>query len=540
MKADISTSHATARLGGRFLALGLFLILVIVAGGWMYFKHGQTEARRVAQETLLAIADLKVGQIAGWMKERRADAETSLNKPQARQFLAEPDNAAVREELLQWMTTFQRLYDYSAVALFDARAVVRLSVPADAPLRHTCIAEHVHAALRAREVIVTDLHRGQSNEPIYLSLLVPVGVKPQAGQPADGVLLFQIEPHRFLYPLVQTWPTPSRTAETLLVHREGDEVVYLNELRHRTHTALALRLPIGTSNLPAARAVQNWEGIVEGRDYRGVPVLAATRKIPGTPWFMVAKVDQEEIYAPIRQQAWTVVVIIGLLLLATLLGLGLLWRQQKLESSRRELAERARAEAALRESESRLRQLANRLPQLVWTCRADGQCDFLSEQWTAYTGIPEAEQLGYRWLDQLHPDDRQPTVAAWEAAVASDGDFSVEFRIRRHDGEYRSFDTRAVRLRDGTGRTVKWFGSNTDITERKRAEAEIRQRLAELERWHRNTVDRESRMVELKKQVNALSHQLGQSPPYPMESLSKDSTDRLSVTEDQEPGTGSP
>ncbi|MBI4624943.1 MAG: PAS domain S-box protein [Verrucomicrobia bacterium] len=135
-----------------------------------------------------------------------------------------------------------------------------------------------------------------------------------------------------------------------------------------------------------------------------------------------------------------------------------------------DVTERKRAEMALQESESRFRQLANSLPQLVWTCQADGPCDFLSQRWVDFTGIPEAKQLGFDWLQQLHPDDRAPTVAAWQAAVASGADFRVEFRIRRHDGEYRWFDTQALRLRDAGGHTVKWFGSNTDITGRKHAE----------------------------------------------------------------------
>ncbi len=93
----------------------------------------------------------------------------------------------------------------------------------------------------------------------------------------------------------------------------------------------------------------------------------------------------------------------------------------------------------------------------------------------AYTGIPEALQLGFGWLDQLHPDDRAPTVAAWEAAVAAGTDFHVEFRIRRHDGEYRWFDTQALRLHGADGTTVKWFGSNTDITERRACRGALRE-----------------------------------------------------------------
>jgi PAS domain S-box-containing protein len=131
---------------------------------------------------------------------------------------------------------------------------------------------------------------------------------------------------------------------------------------------------------------------------------------------------------------------------------------------------RHRAEQDLRDNELRFRQITQSLPQLVWTCQPDGMCDYLSSQWVEYTGVPADRQLGFRWLEQIHPADRAPTLAAWKDAVANYTDFRIEFRIRRHDGSYRWFDTRAVRLRDQEGRVVKWFGSNTDITDRKQTE----------------------------------------------------------------------
>ncbi len=175
----------------------------------------------------------------------------------------------------------------------------------------------------------------------------------------------------------------------------------------------------------------------------------------------------------------------------------------------RDITERKHTEIALRESESRFRQLANSLPQLVWTCQPDGPCDFLSQQWLSYTGVPEAQQLGYGWLDQLHPDDRTPSVNAWQVAAASGTDFHVEFRIRRHDGEYRWFDTQAVRLLDSKGRNVKWFGSNTDITDRKQAEQQIRQLNADLEqRVIQRTYELQAANADLEAFSYSVSHDL--------------------------------
>lgn len=145
------------------------------------------------------------------------------------------------------------------------------------------------------------------------------------------------------------------------------------------------------------------------------------------------------------------------------------------------VAERKQAEESMMESGRSFRRLAESLPQLVWTCRGDGPCDYLSPQWVTYTGIPEAEQLGFRWLDQLHPDDRDRTVAAWNETIATDKAFDVEFRIRRNDGIYRWFKTRAVAVRDEQGRIVKWFGTNTDVEPMKQVESALRETNAYLE-----------------------------------------------------------
>ena len=174
-----------------------------------------------------------------------------------------------------------------------------------------------------------------------------------------------------------------------------------------------------------------------------------------------------------------------------------------------DITKRKVAESALQESESRLRQLIASLPQLVWTCLPDGQCDYLSQQWVTYTGIPEEEQLGFKWLDRLHPDDRELTVQRWSQAVENDTDFRVEFRIRNHQGNYRWFDTIATRLYDTDGTLIKWFGTNTDIEEKKKVSLQIRQLNSELEqRVKERTAQLEVANKELQSFSFSVSHDL--------------------------------
>jgi PAS domain S-box-containing protein len=134
-----------------------------------------------------------------------------------------------------------------------------------------------------------------------------------------------------------------------------------------------------------------------------------------------------------------------------------------------------KAEAAARENERHFRLVTESLPQLVWTYGADSLCDYLSPQWVRYTGKSEAEQLGYGWLEQVHPDDRARVAEQWRATSARGENFETEYRVRRHDGGYRWFRGLAVPLHDEAGRVVQWFGSNTDIDDIKEAEQALRE-----------------------------------------------------------------
>jgi len=162
--------------------------------------------------------------------------------------------------------------------------------------------------------------------------------------------------------------------------------------------------------------------------------------------------------------------------------------------------ERRIAEEALRESEQRWRSLIEALPQLVWSATPDGACDYFSTQWTEYTGVAESELLGWRWMDVLHPDDRQSTRQIWTDSVAGRRAYDVEYRVRRHDGTYGWFKTRGVPIRDSNGNIVKWFGSCTDITDRKRAEEALRESEQEL-RKARNELEKKvaERTAELRR-----------------------------------------
>ncbi len=136
----------------------------------------------------------------------------------------------------------------------------------------------------------------------------------------------------------------------------------------------------------------------------------------------------------------------------------------------RDMTAYKQATQALHESEQRFRILTESLPQLIWTCNTTGACDYLSQQWVQYTGIPESEQLGLAWIKQIHPDDQASIMREWNQALTNRQKLHSEYRIRRYDNTYRWFDTQAVPFFDQSGEIIKWFGASNDIDDRKRAE----------------------------------------------------------------------
>jgi PAS domain S-box-containing protein len=133
-----------------------------------------------------------------------------------------------------------------------------------------------------------------------------------------------------------------------------------------------------------------------------------------------------------------------------------------------------RAEAALREREQRFSALAESLPELVWMSNPRGERVYTSRRYQEYTGLKDEDLLGSRWRQLLHPDDLPRTDALWERCMVSGELYQNEYRIRRHDGVYRSFLVRGVAVRNEAGEIKQWVGSATDIHDQKLAEESVR------------------------------------------------------------------
>jgi PAS domain S-box-containing protein len=173
------------------------------------------------------------------------------------------------------------------------------------------------------------------------------------------------------------------------------------------------------------------------------------------------------------------------------------------EELRREIAERQGIEDSLRRSEDNLRLVIDTIPQQIWSCSSpEGNLDYCNAQWYSYMGFTQEDLRGEGWQRMLHPEDKQKVLNAWQETVAHGTPYEQEERHRRADGQYRWFLARGVPLRDSAGHIVRWYGTNTDIEDRKRAEWAVQELQAGL-----SHVTRVTMMGEL---VTAIAHEVNQ------------------------------
>ena len=350
----------------------------------------------------------KVRQIARWREERLRGAQflsrAAFVTKDVSRFLAAPEAAAARADVLAWMELLQAQEDGAQVLLFDTNRSLRLSWPPRAQAPGPAALADLAASLAVPEVWMSDLHPGETPGSAYIDVLVPV-FAPEAdrktGRPL-ALLVLRLDLQRGLYPLLKAWPV--RSGEVVMVRREGDRVVFISPLRFEPRAPFGLSFPLNDPRLPAARALRaDREGPVEGLDYRGVPVWTTFRRVPGSSWWLGTKMDQAEINGAIRTWGMTLGAAAFATGLAVLGGLGWLWRKREMDFLGLELA----SQATLREREQLYQALVEQLPQAVFRLDRAGRITFANSHYCEVMGRRLADLLG-----KTDPDLFPPHLAA--------------------------------------------------------------------------------------------------------------------------------
>ncbi len=454
------------RPGFRVIVMLFLLIAGIILTTWFqYYRHSENSFRAEMENQLSAIADLKVSEIAQWKKERLNDAKALQGNNAfaalVRRFFSDSTDGDANGQIRNWLQTTQSAYQYDHAYLLDVRGNTRLSVPQS--IEPVCgeLKQQAAEIIRTGRVALLALHRDAPGKPIHMIMGVSV---IENGRPL-GLVALSIDPEIYLYPLIARWPTPSRSAETLLVRRDGNDALYLNELKFRKDTALNLRVPLTNEKIPAVMAALGREGVMEGVDYRGVPTIAAIRKIPDSSWSIVARMDLAEANAPHQTSQKLMIAVICTLITLMMAIFWLLWRRQ----IERAYKEKVEASEILKVSEDKFSRIFHTSPYAITlTSTEDGRFVDVNEAFYTISGFTRDETLSSSSISQglwVNAEDRNRVV---HEIMGGRKVVDQEYKFKKKNGEIITglFSAGAIELK--TGHFI--LSSINDITERKRLE----------------------------------------------------------------------
>ncbi|NJD33465.1 MAG: PAS domain S-box protein [Betaproteobacteria bacterium] len=493
-RPGLSSAYAACgRLATRLARLPPILFLtaltcIVPLFGFMVISLYSPQIERETYANLEAIAELKASQIENWLIERANTGEMLMTDT----VLAEQIDGLQRgktdprsqDRVRNTLDRLRTVHSYAGVMAIGADGKLLMSSGQDVGATPEAFDPTGERPTRLRR------------SPIYLDAgghahidwLVPVGVRSGDRHGPSAMLLLRINADTFLYPLIQTWPTASPSGEILLVRRQGDAIVFLNDLRHRKNTALTLASSITTPGLPAATAVRrDAPGIVAGIDYRNVAVLSAYRPVAGTDWHIVAKLDRDEVFAPLQTLVLWIVSIAFIAVLALSAALLLLWRQQKRAQDMAQQANQARAELELsrlddsvKESQARAQMLIDSALDAVISIDQDDTIISWNARAEQIFGHSKKQALGSILADLIVPPVHREAHRKGIARFLATGSPTligkrVEVPGLRQDGsEFPMELTISTMVRNGKH---VFSAYARDISERKQAEDELHQSL---------------------------------------------------------------
>ena len=453
-----------------FIIVILLLEAIILAGGLVFHRVREERVLTDVRNELFAVARLKADQIGLWQRERLGDGGVIMESPflvrEAERLFA-MGGGADAEPIRTILRRFRLYYGYSEILLLNPDADSVLSLSGATVALCPEVRSAARRAMETRMPLFVDLHDAAAHGPAC-GLISPLLRRRGESTDAVGAVFLRIDPAEFLFPMIQAWPIPRRTAETLLVRREGDSVLFLNELRHRKDTALRFRLPLDREDVPAAAALRGRVGFMRGPDYNGVPVLAVIEPLPSMSWFLIAKMSEEEAFAGFRTQSALIFsVVFGSMLLVLFVSGFFLQRAQK-ERYRAEADARRERDALLRHFEYLVR-YANDIILLV---DADERIVEANDRALESYGYERDELIGLGTSDLVAPENLG-AFGKRVRLIGDEGAYRSEGRHRRKDGSVFPVEISARSI-VVDGKTF-FQAIIRDITERKKAEEALRE-----------------------------------------------------------------
>jgi len=366
-------------------------ILIIIVSGILYYNSHTRNTREEKKQILNAITNLKLTQVINWKNQRLGDAyvlsESPLFVNATHKWFINKSDSITKHLIIKRLLAFKKAFGYDNLFITDITGNVHISVDAGFFNPDHITLNFIRKAVEEKKILYTDFYYCHGHSEIHFDILAPLlNIK---GTPF-AVLVLRVDPYYEIYPLIQAWPTPSKSAETLLVRQDGDSVLFLNKLRHYNNSDLSFRLPLSNNELPAALAIRGYSGIIDGIDYRGEKVLSDIRKVNDTEWFIVTKIDKDEIYSDLYYRQILIIFFMISMFLAFIFGITYIYHYRETEFYKRMYLN----EKEIKEKAEEFRTILYSIGDAVIITDNYGFIRNLNQQAEDLTGWSEADATG--------------------------------------------------------------------------------------------------------------------------------------------------
>jgi PAS domain S-box-containing protein len=314
---DISSRFYNRRIMISFVAI----VLLIIAGGVVSYLLQQRQQQNGIANDLNAIAQLKTEQLTAWRQERMADADFMIESvfyaEGVEEWLTNP-TPDLESKIRVRLEVLKKNHPYQDVMLVGNDGKILLALNQTQQIDPDTLSQ-LPLAFKNHQPIMVDFHSSPEEEQPQIDIIAPMFTIQNGNNQPLAAIIMTVAPRDYLYSLIEIWPLPNRTAETLLVRKDGQDALFLSDVKYNPDSSLKLRIPLSRTEVPAVQAVLGREGVFRGTDYRGVKVLSVLRPVPDTPWFIVVKIDISEAYSPVRFNTALILGLTGVLTFIMLL-----------------------------------------------------------------------------------------------------------------------------------------------------------------------------------------------------------------------------
>lgn len=306
----------------HWLLISLIVAVIFSSIAFYIYKSETEQIRNEKFAYLNAISNLKIDQLTKWRTERLSESEffpsrdnvirSTINLSKNKN-----DQASIKY-LDETLRPIQQRHKYYNIFITGINHKVLFTLKNEFTAIDTLTLKVIYESIAKDSILFSEIYYCNTHSAIHLDIVSPI--KNFDGK-LIGTMVLRFDPRDYLYPLIQKWPTPSKSGESLLLRDNDSVITILSDVRFKKDAALSLTLPKRDTNYISAKAFTSSREVLDGIDYRRVKVLASIRKIEGSDWLLVSKIDQDEIFEDLRYRtvAITLITVIAFLFFSTVI-----------------------------------------------------------------------------------------------------------------------------------------------------------------------------------------------------------------------------